>query len=329
MRVATWMRPMRFVTVALAILALVGTGCSKKNNEPNARPDLSGLTGSVVVDGSSTVFPITQAVAEEFGKKATGVKVSVGTSGTGGGFKKFCKGETDISDASRPIKDSEIKACKTGKVNWGQLTIAIDGLSVVTNTANTFVDCLTTAELKKIWEPGSTVKNWSQVRAGFPNKPLKLYGPGTDSGTFDYFTEVINGKAQASRSDFTPSEDDNVLVTGISGDAGGLGYFGFAYFEENAQKLRLLGVDSGSGCVKPSTDTINGGTYKPLSRPLFIYIHREALKKPQVVAFLDFYMANVNKLVADVGYIDVPAAQLATETTKWTSFKDGYGPTAP
>lgn len=309
----------RIGSAMLAILALAGVACSK--SEPSTGTLLSG---PVFADGSSTVFPITQAVAEEFSKEvnAKDVKVTVGTSGTGGGFKKFCKGETDISDASRPIKDSERADCvKNGITDPVELTIAIDGLSVVTNPSNTFVDCLTTAELKKIWEPGSKVSNWSQVRAGFPNKALKLYGPGTDSGTFDYWTAEINGKEKASRTGYVASENDNELVSGISGDAGGLGYFGFAYYEENAQKLRLLGVDDGGGCVKPSKETINGGTYKPLSRPLFIYVSKKSLTKPQVVGFIDYFLENVNELVDSVGYIPLPAAQLDAEVAEWKTAK--------
>jgi phosphate transport system substrate-binding protein len=317
---ANWMRRLRVGTAALAVLALVGTACSKDTGG-SSTDALAGLTGDVVADGSSTVFPISQAVAEEFGKAAKNVKVSVGTSGTGGGFKKFCKGEIDISDASRPIKDSEKAECAKNGVEFTELTIAIDGLSVIVNKGNDFAKCLTTSELKKIWEPGSKVKNWNQIRAAFPNQAMKLYGPGTDSGTFDYFTEIINGKVQASRSDYTASEDDNVLVTGIAGDKGALGYFGFAYYEENTSKLNLVAIDSGTGCVVPSKETINNGTYKPLSRPLFIYVAKKSLTKPQVVGFIDYYLDNVNELVDSVGYIDLPAAQLATEVAEWKAAK--------
>lgn len=268
----------------------------------------SSLRGMIEIDGSSTVFPITQAVAEEFRKTHKGVQIPVGISGTGGGFKRFTVGETVIQDASRPIKQSEADAAAANGVEYIELAVAYDGLSVVANKDNTFVDCLTTAELKKIWEPGSTVNNWSQVRAGFPDQRLRLYGPGTDSGTFDYFTEVINGKAQASRADFTASEDDNTLVQGIAGDPNSLGYFGYAYYIENTDKLKLIGVDPGSGCVAPSNDSINNGSYAPLSRPLFIYVNKQAMERPEVREFVVYYLNNAAELAAEVGYVALPEA---------------------
>ena len=308
-------------TALVAALALTGAACTGGSDGGSGK--YKDLTGAVNVDGSSTVFPITQAVAEEFNVEAADVKTSVGVSGTGGGFKKFCAGETDLSDASRPIKESEIEACKKGGVEYLELTVAIDGLSVLVNPKNTWAKCLTIEELTKVWSPEAQgkVTNWSQVRAGFPNKPLKLYGPGTDSGTFDYFTEVINGKEGKSRSDYTASEDDNVLVQGIAGDEGALGYFGFAYYEENTDKLSIVQVDSGSGCIEPTRETINGGTYTPLSRPLFIYVAKKAAVRPEVKAFIDFYLDNVNEFVDSVGYIDVPAATLTEQKSKWNAFK--------
>ena len=270
------------------------------------------LSGKVTIDGSSTVYPITEAVAEEFQKANQGVRVTVAFAGTGGGFKKFCNGETDMNDASRPIKDEEKAACAAKGIDYVELQVAIDGLSVLVNPQNTWVDCLTTAELKKIWDQGSTVNTWADVRGGWPAEAIKLFGPGADSGTFDYFTEVINGTAKQSRSDYTQSEDDNALVTGIAGDKDSLGYFGFAYFEENKDKLKLVPVDSGNGCVTPSLDTISGGTYTPLSRPLFLYPSKQALKRSEFASFVQYYLDNVNGFVDEVGYIEVPAATLQT-----------------
>jgi len=266
------------------------------------------LSGTVKADGSSTVFPISEAMAEEFQKANPGVRVTVGISGTGGGFKKFTTGETDISDASRPIKDSEKEDARKNGIEYVELRVAFDGLSVLVNPANTWVDCLTTAELKKIWEPGSQVVNWNQVRPNFPSQTLRLYGPGTDSGTFDYFTEVINGKEDASRGDYTASEDDNTLIQGISGDKGALGYFGYAYYVENQNKLKLLGIDSGKGCVAPSDKTILDGTYSPLSRPIFIYVNKKSFQRPEVLEFVKFYLAQAPTLVPQVGYTPLPKA---------------------
>ncbi|MGZ8528673.1 MAG: PstS family phosphate ABC transporter substrate-binding protein [Candidatus Limnocylindrales bacterium] len=274
------------------------------------------LGGSINIDGSSTVYPITEAVAEEFQKANSDVKVTAAFAGTGGGFKKFCNGETDMNDASRPIKPSsgdtadaksEETLCKEAGVEWIELGIATDGLSVLVNPQNTWVDCLTTAELKKIWDAGSTVKTWADVRAGFPAEPIKLFGPGADSGTFDYFTEVINEKAKQSRSDYTQSENDNSLVTGVAGDKDALGYFGFAYYEENKDKIKIVPIDSGSGCITPSQETIADGTYTPLSRPLFIYPSKKALDRPEFAAFVQYYLDNVNSFVDEVGYIEATA----------------------
>lgn len=273
---------------------------------------LSGWNGvaqaqnTVRIDGSSTVFPITEAVAEEFGKRNRTVRVTVGISGTGGGFKKFVAGETDISDASRPIKGSESAAAKRGGVQYIELPVAYDALTVVVNPRNTWCRSITRAELKKIWEPGSQVRRWSQVRAGWPNRPIKLYGAGTDSGTFDYFTEAINGKEKASRSDFTASEDDNVLVQGVSRDINALGYFGLAYYEENRSRLRAVAIDNGRGPVMPSAANVNNGSYQPLARPLFIYVSKSAANKPHVNQFVRFYLANMGRLSRQVGYVPLP-----------------------
>ncbi len=262
-----------------------------------------GLSGFVRIDGSSTVFPVTEAVAEEFQIANPNARVTVGISGTGGGFKKFCAGETDISDASRPIKDSEREMCAEAGIEPIEIRVAFDGLAVMVNHGNDFAACMTVDELKRIWEPGSTVSRWSQVRDGWPDEEIKLYGPGTDSGTFDYFTEAIVGEEDASRPDFTASEDDNVLVQGIAGDPYSLGYFGYAYYAENTDKLKLVAIDGGAGCVEPTPATVESGTYAPLSRPLFIYVARSALAKPQVKAFVRYYLEQARLLVPQVGYV--------------------------
>jgi phosphate transport system substrate-binding protein len=268
------------------------------------------LSGNILIDGSSTVFPITEAVAEEFQKKYPGVRVSVGISGTGGGFKKFTAKETDISDASRPIKTSEADDAAKNGVEYIELAIAYDGLSVMVNPKNTWVKELTVADLKKIWEPAAQGKitRWNQVRPEWPNEEIHLYGPGTDSGTFDYFTEAINGKALASRGDFTASEDDNVLVQGIAGDRFGLGYFGYAYYVENKSKLKLIPiVNPNTGkAVLPSEKTINDASYQPLSRPIFIYVSKQAAVRPEVQEFVRFYLTQSPKLVKEVGYVALP-----------------------
>ncbi|HEY3303800.1 MAG TPA: PstS family phosphate ABC transporter substrate-binding protein [Candidatus Binatia bacterium] len=264
----------------------------------------------VQIDGSSTVFPVTEAVAEEFQKAKRGkVKVTVGISGTGGGFKKFCRGETDISDASRPILKQEMETCKGTGVQYYELPVAFDALTVMVNPKNDWISSLTVADLKKIWEPGAQAKvtHWNQVRPTWPNAPLKLFGPGADSGTFDYFTEAIVGKAKASRGDFTASEDDNVLVQGIANDKNALGYFGFAYYIENQKKLKAVPIDGGKGPVAPSPKTVEDGTYQPLSRPIFIYVSKKAAGKPEVKEFVEFYMQNAAKLVKQVKYVALPA----------------------
>lgn len=269
------------------------------------------LSGSVKADGSSTVAPVTMAAAEMFQGKYPKVRVTVGISGTGGGFKKFLDDQpalrTDISDASRPIKDVELSRAEKLNVQFIEVPIAIDGLSVVVHPSNGFCEHLTVEELKRIWEPGSKIKNWKEVRAGFPDLPMKLYGPGTDSGTFDYFTEVIVGKEKASRSDYTASESDNVLVQGVSGDKGSLGYFGHSYWLENKSKLKLVAIDGGDGkpIAPTTTDVIRSGVYKPLSRPLFLYVNAESYKRPEVRAFLDFYLVHAKEIVEHprVGYV--------------------------
>jgi len=263
-------------------------------------------TATVRIDGSSTVFPISEAVAEEFQRAHRDVRVTVGISGTGGGFKKFTVGETDINDASRPIKESEVEMAAANAIEYIELPVAYDGISVVVNPANTFVDALTVAELARIWEPGSSVERWSDVRASFPDQRISLYGPGTDSGTFDYFTEAINGESGACRPDFTASEDDNVLVQGVAGDPNALAFFGYAYYAENTERLKVVPIDPGDGAVAPSDVTINNGTYRPLSRPIFIYVSTAASQRPEVQAFVRFYLENAAALVGEVGYVPLP-----------------------
>lgn len=264
----------------------------------------------VKIDGSSTVYPVTEAVAEEFQKAKRGkIKVTVGISGTGGGFKKFCHGETDISDASRPILKQEMDVCKQAGIQYYELPVAYDALTVMVNPKNTWVTSMAVAELKKIWQPAAQGKimNWNQVRSSWPNAPLKLYGAGADSGTFDYFTEAIVGKAKASRGDFTASEDDNVLVQGIANDRNALGFFGYAYFAENTDRLKAVAIDGGKGPVPPSAKTVEDGTYQPLSRPIFIYVNKKSADKAEVKEFVEFYLKNASKLVNQVKYVALPA----------------------
>lgn len=296
---------MRFVkTVGLLVIA-AAAACS-----PAAAPETGGdqtrLSGLIKVDGSSTVFPITEAVAEEFQRMHRDVKVTVGISGTGGGFQKFCAGETDISDASRAISASEREACQKNNIEYIELPVAYDGLSVMVNPQNSFVTCMTVAELKKMWEPDAQgkVTKWSQIRPDWPDQAFKLYGAGTDSGTFDYFTQAINGKEKSSRGDFTPSEDDNVLVQGIGGDRNALGYFGYAYYVENKAKLKLVAIDEkGDGkCIGPADDTIQTFSYY-LSRPIFIYVRTASMDRPEVKEFVKSYLQNAGELVKQVGYI--------------------------
>ncbi len=281
------------------------------------------LSGSVKIDGSSTVYPITEAVSEEFQKRHPRVKVTVGISGTGGGFKKFGRGETDISNASRPIKPSEEEECRKNGITYIELPVAYDALAVVVNPANKWCDYLTVDELRRIWEPAAQGKivNWSQVRKGFPNRPLKLFGPGTDSGTFDFFTEAIVGKSGASRGDYTASEDDNVLVHGVASDPNALGYFGLAYYVENRKRLKAVAIqhpdfNGGKPCLTSEKAVIEGRYY--LARPLFIYVNRESAERPEVRAFVEFYLQNAARLAKEVGYVPLPkrAYELAMERFK-------------
>ena len=285
---------MRRLIALTAVLTLLAAGSALA---------ATTLKGRITADGSSTVGPWTTSAAELFRKKNPDVSITVGISGTGGGFERFCLGETDLQNASRPIKTSEVLACREKGVDWVAFRVASDGIAVVVNPSNTWVDCLTTAELKRIWDTGSRVDSWADVRPGFPNVPLKLFGPGTDSGTFDYFTEAINGKSRQSRSDYQASEDDNVLVQGVAGERGGLGYFGLSYYEENKSRLKLVKVDGGPGCVAPSIQTVQNTTYKPLGRPLFIYAKRSSFKRAEVAAFIGFALNNQQAIARRADYV--------------------------
>jgi len=281
------------------------------------------LSGEVKIDGSSTVFPISEAVAEEFRSEAPNVRVTVGVSGTGGGFQKFIRGDIDINNASREIKPSEIKEAEESGVDYLRLSVAYDGLAVVVNPQNDWVDNFSVEELEKIWEPSAqgTLTKWSQIREGWPDEEFHLYGPGVASGTYDYFTEVIVGESGSSRGDFTASEDDNVLVQGIATDKYALGFFGLAYFEENAERLKLIGVKDGEGePVEPSLQTVSNNTYTPLSRPLFIYISESAAKKKSVQEFVNFYLNNAPELAKDIGYVPMPDSAYQTQKNKFREF---------
>jgi phosphate transport system substrate-binding protein len=294
------------VAITGALAAGASTGLAQET-------DLASLSGEIVSDGSSTVGPLTQAVAEEFNAQAPNVQTSVDISGTGGGFERFCLGETDIQNASRPIDEEEIAICAENGVDWYEFEVAYDGLTVVTNTANTFVECLTTDQLKSIWQEGGA-QTWADVNPDWPAETISLYGPGTDSGTFDYFVEAILGEDPI-RQDFTPSEDDNVLVQGVAGDADSIGYFGAAYYEENQDILKAVAIDNGDGnCVLATTETVQDGSYAPLSRPLFVYVRADSLQRPEVAQFTRFYLSEAATLAADVGYVasheDVYAADV-------------------
>jgi phosphate transport system substrate-binding protein len=271
----------------------------------------SSAGGTIRSDGSSTVGPFMTAAAERFQSENEGARVTVGVSGTGGGFERFCRGETDISNASRPIDEDEEKICSGQGIEFVQLPIANDALTVVANPENDWATCLTTEQLKKIWEPGSKVSSWKDVDPSFPDESIKLYGPGTDSGTFDYFTDEINGEEGASRTDYSASEDDNVIVRGVQGDPGALGYFGFTYFEENEDSLKALEIDSGGGCVAPSAETAQNGEYKPLARPLFIYVKKSSLDKPEVKEFAEFILDNSGEIAGTARFIPATEDQLA------------------
>ncbi|HKA68357.1 MAG TPA: PstS family phosphate ABC transporter substrate-binding protein [Actinomycetes bacterium] len=296
---------------AVLVAALAACGSDDDDGSSGSTSSAPQLSGSIAIDGSSTVAPLTEVATELFNEQQPGVQISVGTSGTGGGFEKFCAGETDISDASRAIEDDEKAACESAGISYEEFTVANDALTVVVNKENDWATCLTVDQLKKIWEPGAEGKitNWNQVDPSFPDQALDLYGPGTDSGTFDYFTAEITGEEGASRTDYQPSEDDNVIATGVGGSKGGLGYFGLSYFEENQDTLNAVEVDSGGGCVAPSAETAQDGSYTPLSRPLFIYPKVEALSRPEVLAFVEYYVQNAEQIAQEAAFVPLNEQQ--------------------
>ena len=302
------MRSRLLFPAAIMILALplLVAACG---NDDSGGSGAGNLSGSITIDGSSTVGPLSEAAAELFREENPDVRITVGISGTGGGFEKFCAGETDISDASRPIEPDEEEACKKEGVSYEEVQVANDGLAVVVNPENDWAECLTTAELKKIWEPGSDVNNWNQVKSDYPDESMKLFGAGTDSGTFDYFTEAINGEEGATRKDYSPSEDDNVTVQGVSGGKGNMGYFGLSYATANEGKVKTIEVDGGDGCVAPTNETVQDGTYKPLSRPLLIYPSGQALQQEVVREFVTFYVDNYEQIAEQAQFVPLTAEQ--------------------
>jgi phosphate transport system substrate-binding protein len=307
---------MKNIIISFAACGALALGVAACGNDEESGSGGGGgdLSGTIRIDGSSTVAPFAQAAQEAFQGENPDVKITVGTSGTGGGFEKFCAGETDISNASRPIKeDEEVPVCEKAGVTYKEVQVANDGIAVVTNP-ELKVDCLTTDQLKKLWNQGSKVKDLSETDPSLPDTELTLFGPGTDSGTFDFFTDVINGEEGVSREDYQPSEDDNVLVQGVSGEPGGLGYFGHSYYEQNQDKLNLVKVDGGDGCIEPTTETIQSGEYKPLSRPLFMYPSDKAMKRPEVKAFVDYVVENYQPL-AEASQI-VPMSQEQADKAK-------------
>jgi phosphate transport system substrate-binding protein len=305
-------RPLTLVAaLAAALLLVAGCGRDDSGTAGNQSTDTGpSLSGKVDADGSSTVAPLTQLAAERFREQQPNVNVTVGVAGTGGGFERFCRGETDISNASRPIKeDEEVPLCEEKGIEYTEFPVAVDALTVVVNAENDWVDCLTVDQLKKIWEPGSKINNWNQVDPSFPDQELTLAGAGTDSGTFDYFTDVIVGEEGASRSDYTASEDDNVTVQAVQGDKGGMGYFGFSYYEENQDTLKALEIDAGDGCVAPSVETAQSGDYTPLARPLFIYVKKESFARPEVAEFVRFYLENTIVIAEEALFVPLTDEQ--------------------
>ena len=306
-----------FATCGVIVVGLAACGDDDKSTDASSSGG-SGekLTGTIRVDGSSTVAPLSEAAAEMFQGEQKDVKVTVGTSGTGGGFEKFCAGETDISDASRPIKDEEIEACKAKGIAYEEIQVANDGLAVVINPQNDWAKCLTVAQVKKVWDKGSKVDNWNQIDPKFPDEKLVLAGAGTDSGTFDYFTEAINGEEGRSRSNYAATEDDNVTVQTVAGAKGGMGYFGLSYVEQNPDKIKPLEIDGGDGCVAPSKETVQDGSYKPLARPLFVYASAKAIARPEVDAFLKYYLDNEQAIAESALFVDLTDEQKAASQKK-------------
>lgn len=306
----------KFILLTAITVSLASCGNNKK--------EASG--GGITIDGSSTVYPITEAIAEEYRAEAPGTDVTIGVSGTGGGFQKFGRGEVAITNASRPIKDDERAIAESNGISFVELEVAYDGLAVIVHPENDWVSCFTVEQLKKIWEPAAqgTIKRWNQIDPSWPDEEIRLYGPGVASGTFDYFTEAIVGKSGSSRGDYTASEDDNVLVQGVSGDKYGLGFFGLAYYQENSDILKMVGVDGGEGCVEPSAETVSNGSYAPLSRPLYIYVNSSSLDNPAVVDFVKFYLEEAPKLLKDVGYIPLTPEEYQKEQKKFAAFVEEH-----
>ena len=313
---------------SVCLTALIGMlgGCRDVSNTPGTAANGGTLSGRIEIDGSSTVYPVTELASEEFRAVAPRVKTTIGTSGTGGGFKKFCRGETDISDASRPITESEVKAAGEHGVKFIELPICFDAITVIIHPENTWAEAMTVADLKKIWSPESqkTVTRWNQVRPEWPNEPIVLFGPGTDSGTFDYFTEAIVGTAKSSRGDYNANEDDNILVQGVAGNKNALGYLGYSYYESNKGKLKAVAIDNGNGnAVKPSLENASNGSYAPLSRPLFIYVRHEAAQRPEVKAFVEFYLEHVPELAQEISYLPLPADAYTMVRQRFADMKTG------
>jgi phosphate transport system substrate-binding protein len=296
------------------ITALSGLMLSCGNNKKDKQ--------NITIDGSSTVYPVTEAMAEEFRAVEPNVDITIGVSGTGGGFQKFGRGEIDLANASRPIKEDEKAIAENNNISFVELEVAYDGLAVVVNPENDWLDCITVEELRQIWEPAAqgTITRWNQVNPAWPDEEIHLFGPGVASGTFDYFTEAVVGESGSSRGDYTASEDDNILVQGVAGDKFGLGFFGLAYFEENADKLKIVGVDGGAGCVEPSIETVSNGSYSPLSRPLFVYVNSSSLQNPVVADFVNFYLDEAPGLLGDVGYVPLTDEEYQREKQKFTEF---------
>ena len=326
----TTTRTSRRRTATLLIAFALLAGACGGGDDDTGSGDAGGaggddLSGTIRIDGSSTVGPLSEAAAELFREEHSGVQVTVGTSGTGGGFKKFCAGETDISDASRSIKDEEKDSCTKNGVEFDEFAVANDGIALVVNKDNTWAECLTVPQLKTIWDAGSKVNNWKDVDPKFPDVALKLFGAGTDSGTFDFFTKAINGEEKRSRTDYNATEDDNVTVQGVSGTKGGLGYFGLSYYEQNADKLKVVKVDGGDGCVTPSSETVQDATYAPLSRPLFIYPSAKALARPEVEAFVEFYIENANDIAEQALFVPLTEEQLEKLVTQLDELRQKSG----
>jgi phosphate transport system substrate-binding protein len=315
----------RIAPLLMVLLALAIAGCGGDDDEAGGDTGAGAdLSGRITADGSSTVGPFTTRAAERFQQENSGVQVTVGVSGTGGGFERFCAGETDLSNASRPIKDEESAICEENGLEFVEFQVANDALTVVVNNENDWATCLTVEQLNAIWKPGSEIDNWSDVPdADFPDQRLRLFGAGTDSGTFDYFTDAVNGEEGASRSDYSATEDDNVTVQGVSGDEGAMGYFGYSYYEENRDNLKALEIDGGDGCVAPSVETAQDGTYKPLSRPLFVYAKTESFAKPEVEAFIGYMLGNAASIAEEAQYVPLTDEQVQEQQTAFEEAKAG------